>query len=113
MNEAEYIARLQELEARIREKCPQAKFAYIAPWWSDDGDPYCPLSFPEKSAKNNRYSQALKAHCDAEGFAFFDVNDVISRAVRQNIAKYYLVDHIHPDSVRGIYLYAEALILHK
>ena len=113
MNEDEYIRRLQALEQLIREKCPEARFAYIAPWWSSDGDPFCPLSFEDKTAKNQRYSQALRQHCEREGYPFFDVNDYISREVLGNIDKYYLVDHIHPDSVRGIYLYSKALLLHE
>ena len=111
MTESEYIRRLEKLEALIRAKQPDAKFVYIAPWWSSDGDPFCPLRFEEKTAKNNRYSLALKEHCKSEGFAFFDVNDYISREVLMNIAGYYLVDHIHPNSKRGIYLYAKALLL--
>ncbi len=113
MDEAEYIRRLQALEALIRDKCPSARFAYIAPWWSNDGDRFCSLSFPEKTAKNERYSLALKEYCGREGYAFFDVNGYISREVMGNIAGYYLVDHIHPNSKRGIYLYVKALVLHK
>ena len=113
MDEHEYIRRLQTLETLIKTKCPSAKFAYIASWWSNDGDPYCPLKFKEKTAKNNRYSLALKSHCEREGYAFFDVNEYISREVLGNTAGCYLVDHIHPNSKRGIYLYAKALLLHE
>ena len=113
MDEAEYIRRLQALESLIRDKCPSARFAYIAPWWSNDGDPYCPLSFAEKTAKNEQYSLALKEHCDREGYAFFDVNGYISREILGSTAGYYLVDHIHPNSKRGIYLYSKALILQE
>ena len=113
MDETEYVSRLHKLEALIRAKKTSAQFAYIAPWWSNDGDPFCPLNFGDKTAKNSKYSIALKKHCEREGYAFFDVNEHISHEVSANIAGYYLVDHIHPNSRRGIYLYAKALLLHK
>lgn len=111
MTPEEYISRLQSLEKIIREKRKDSKFAYIAPWWSDDGDPYTPLKYGEKLAMNNAYSQILKDYCEREGHEYFDVNGYISAKVLASTARFYLNDHIHPNSRRGIYLYSEALTL--
>lgn len=111
MTPEEYISRIQSLEKIISKKCNDAKFAYIAPWWSDDGDKATQLKYDEKFLMNESYSQALKNHCIREGHEYFDVNGYISAKVLASTARYYLNDHIHPNSRRGIYLYSEALTL--
>lgn len=111
MTPEEYILRLQSLEKIIREKRENSRFAYIAPWWSDDGDPFTPLKYNEKISLNDSYSQALRDYCKSEGHEYFDVNEYISAKVLASTARYYLNDHIHPNSRRGIYLYSEALTL--
>lgn len=111
MTPEEYISRLQSLEKIIREKRKDAKFIYIAPWWSDDGDKVTQLKYDEKFLMNESYSQDLKNHCIREGHEYFDVNGYISAKVLASTARYYLNDHIHPNSRRGIYLYSEALTL--
>ena len=111
MTPEEYISRLQSLEKIIREKRSDAKFAYIAPWWSDDDYYRTHLTYEDKLALNEAYSQALKNHCRREGHEYFDVNGYISSKVLASLSGYYLDDHIHPNSRRGIYLYSEALTL--
>lgn len=111
MTPEEYISRIQSLEKIIRQKRKDAKFLYIAPWWSDDGDSGTQLKYDEKFLMNEEYSEALKNHCKREGHEYFDVNGYISTKVLASTARYYLNDHIHPNSRRGIYLLCEALTL--
>lgn len=111
MTPEEYISRLQSLENLIRQKRSDAQFVYIAPWWADDGDKPSALKYDEKLKMNSSYSQALRDYCDREGREYFDVNGYISAKVLASTYRYYLNDHIHPNSRRGIYLYSEALTL--
>lgn len=83
---------------------------FIAPWYSIDGDPFCPLSFKDKTTLNNEYSAALEALCGSNGDTFIDPNGFIAECIGQKPCGYYLVDHIHPNSARGVRLYSEAVL---
>ncbi|MCI5904403.1 MAG: CapA family protein [Oscillospiraceae bacterium] len=104
---ADSISRLRQL---IAEKAPEAEFVFIAPWYSIDGDPFCPLSFEDKTTLNNEYSAALEALCGSSGDTFIDPNGFIAERIGQKPCGYYLIDHIHPNSARGVRLYSEAVL---
>ena len=108
MTPDEYIAELRELEKLIDHD--NSRFVYIAPWYSIDGDPFCPLSYEDKLAKNELYSSALEKYCQSEGRMFINANNVICDAIMHKPAGYYLLDHIHPNTKRGVYLYSQAVI---
>lgn len=110
MSPEEYISGIKNLERLIRAYNPEASFMYIAPWYSIDGDPFCPLSYEDKTAKNEAYSSALENYCMQFGYAYINANPFIREAIMHKPAGYYLGDHIHPNTKRGVYLYSEAVI---
>ena len=111
MTSDEYTARLNELKDKLLEKSPDAGFVFIAPWYSIDGDPYCSLSFAEKTALNEEYSAALENYCADNDFVFINANDYIRDALKTSSSGTYLLDHIHPNATNGVVLYSEAVLL--
>ncbi len=113
MTPAEYVTALQRLRDGIREKLPDAKFIFIAPWTSTDGDLVSALPFAEKRKLNDAYTAALEAWCAANREIFLNANPYIN--ARLNIAprSNYLVDHIHPNADKGVALYSAALLSAK
>lgn len=113
MTPEEYVACLQKIRDGIREKIPAAKFIFIAPWTSTDGDFISALPFDEKIKLNENYSAALKNWCAAQGEIFIDANPYIDAWLKIFPQKNYLVDFIHPNAFEGVELYSEAILLAK
>ena len=113
MTPEEYVADLQKLRDGIREKIPAAKFIFIAPWTSTDGDKISALPFNEKIELNNAYSAALGNWCAAQGETFINANPYIDARLKNFPHKDYLIDFIHPNAGKGVELYAEALLSAK
>lgn len=113
MTEEEYRSDLDRLASFILESSPEAEFVFIAPWTSIDGDPYTGLSYSEKTALNQRYTQSLEAYCKENGYGFVNANPYIERALAHTPSSFYLIDHIHPNSTNGIRLYAEAALAYQ
>ena len=113
MTPEEYVANLQKLCDAIKEKIPIAKFIFIAPWTSTDGDFISKLPFDEKIKLNDEYSAALKDFCAANGEIFINANPYIDAHLKVYPHKNYLVDFIHPNADKGVKLYAEAVLLAK
>ncbi len=110
MTPEEYIANLQKLRDGIYKKIPTAKFIFIAPWTSTDGDIVSELPFEEKIKLNNLYSETLKNWCIAQKEIFVNPNPYIEERLKVFPHKKYLVDFIHPNSDNGVELYAEAVL---
>ena len=113
MTPEEYVASLKKLRDNIREKIPAAKFIFIAPWTSTDGDFISALPFDEKIKLNDEYSAALKNFCAANGEIFINANPYIDARLKVFPHKNYLVDFIHPNADKGVELYAEAILSAK
>lgn len=113
MTPEEYVANLQKLRDAIKNKNPDAKFIFIAPWTSTDGDFISKLSFDEKIKLNDDYSAALKDFCATNGEIFINANPYIDARLKIYPHKNYLVDFIHPNADKGVKLYAEAVLLAK
>ena len=111
MTSDEYINRLNELKNKLLEKSSDAEFVFIAPWYSTDGDPYCPMTFAEKTKLNEDYSNALKKYCISNNSIFINANDYIRDAIRNTPDKKYLLDHIHPNSSAGVVMYSRAVLM--
>ena len=97
----------------VRQKIPAAKFIFIAPWTSTDGDKISALPFNEKIELNNAYSAALGNWCAAQGETFINANPYIDARLKNFPHKDYLIDFIHPNAGKGVELYAEALLSAK
>ena len=110
MTPEEYVANLQKLRDAVREKNPAAKFIFIAPWTSTDGDLVSRLPFAEKIKLNDEYSTALKNFCAANGEIFVDANPYIDARLKVFPHKNFLTDFIHPNADAGVKLYAEAVL---
>ncbi len=113
MNPKEYVETLQKLRDGIRKKIPAAKFVFIAPWTSTDGDFVSQLPFNEKIKLNNAYTDALKNWCIAQGEIFINPNPYIESRLKVFPQKDYLVDFIHPNADKGVELYATAILSAK
>lgn len=113
MTPAEYVANLQQLRNGIRKKIPAAKFIFIAPWTSTDGDLISALPFDDKIKLNDAYSSALENWCVAQGEIFINANPYIDARLKVFPHKDYLVDFIHPNASKGVALYAEAVLSAK
>lgn len=113
MTPDEYVANLQQLRDSIRKKIPNAKFIFIAPWTSKDGDLISALPFDEKITLNDAYSAALENWCAAQGEIFINANSYIDARLKVFPHKDYLVDFIHPNASKGVELYSAALLAVK
>lgn len=114
MTAADYTAAVQRLCGNISSAKPEAEFVLIAPWTSVDGDGASALGYDNKIKLNNEYSAALETMCTENGYTFIDPNPYIESFIGQKNGRYpisdYLLDHIHPNAHKGIYLYSEAVL---
>ena len=113
MTSEEYVSRLQTLINSICEKNPDAKFVFVAPWTSTDGDKWSKLKYNDKIKLNQEYTEALEAFCASNGYSFVNANPYIDSYLSRYPTTVYLVDHIHPNSTAGIKLYSEAALLYR
>ena len=111
MTSDEYVKRLDDLRSQLTAKSPDCKFVFIAPWYSIDGDPFCSLSFAEKTALNEEFSLALEKYCSDNSYIFINANGFISDRLKTSSAGTYLLDHIHPNATNGVVMYSEAVLL--
>ena len=110
MTPEEYIADVQKFRDAVREKNSAAKFIFIAPWTSTDGDKVSALPFREKTLLNAAYSAALKNWCVAQGEIFINANPYIDAYLKIFPHKNFLVDFIHPNATSGVELYSAAVL---
>ena len=110
MTATEYVATLERLRAEIAARRPGAKFIFIAPWTSTDGDFISRLPFEQKRAAVEAYSAALKNWCDGQGDWFIDANAYIEARLKIRPRAEFLIDFIHPNAGAGVRLYSEAVL---
>lgn len=105
-----YVSALDTLQKALLARNADAKFVFIAPWYSTDGDPFCTLPYKSKTALNEEYTAALEAFCKEEGFGFINANPGISEALQNHPDRKYLLDHIHPNAGEGVLLYTRTVL---
>lgn len=105
-----YIDEIKTLKNILSERT-DAEFIFIAPWYSTDGDPYCELSFGEKTMLCEKYTDSLKNYCNTNSCGFINANNIIKKELSIKPDKTYLLDHIHPNSTNGVIMYSEAVML--
>jgi len=110
MTPEEYISCLQVLREAILKNNPAAKFIFIAPWISTDGDKVSALRYYDKIKMNNLYTDALKIFCETSGDIFINPNPYIEAVLDCRPHKDYLKDWIHPIAGKGVILYSEAVL---
>lgn len=111
MTSDEYINRIDQLKDKLLEKNPDARFVFIAPWYSTEADIYCPMTFEAKTKMNAEYSSALEKYCSDNGFKYIDANEYIKGILIVSPDITYLLDHIHPNASKGVVMYSEAVLL--
>ena len=111
MTSEEYVKRLSELKEKLSSKNANAKFLFIAPWFSTDGDPYSPISYDEIVALNEEYSAALEKYCKDNSLMYVNANPYIRNVLSVKTDRTYLLDHIHPNAAKGVKLYSKAVLL--
>jgi lysophospholipase L1-like esterase len=110
MTSEKYVSKMKELKKKLSSDSPDAEFIFIAPWYSTDGDEFCDLSFKEKTALNQEYSDALEKFCSDNSIKFINPNDYIRNKLMESPQSTYLLDHIHPNASEGVMMYSEAVL---
>ncbi|MCQ2547980.1 MAG: CapA family protein [Clostridia bacterium] len=113
MTSKEYVKNMAKLKKEIQKKHPDAKFIFLAPWTSTDGDKAAKLDYEEKCRLNKVYSKALKKWAKKNGDLYVDANKYIERVLKLYPQSDYLVDAIHPNNTKGVNLYSKAFLLSK
>ena len=110
MTPEEYISCIKILREAILYNNPAAKFIFIAPWTSTDGDKISALKYVAKINLNNKYTKALRNFCESTGDDFINPNRHIKSILNSRLHKDYLKDWIHPTADKGVALYSEAVL---
>ncbi len=111
MDQESYIRNINTLISGIKDKNPEAEFAFIAPWLALDNDPYTKVSVTERDALLKEYGEALRDNCEKNGHLFINPNPAIAEVLSRYAPSDYLLDHIHPNADMGIALYSEKVLL--
>ena len=111
--ETQFIENIQQIVTLASSLSPAARFVFIAPWCSIPEDPIPPISPMEKEVWMQKYQNSLEAYCLQHEFVFINPNPSIRLIVNDPILRAdYLIDHIHPNGAKGVYLYAAAVYHH-
>ena len=110
MTAEEYVSEIDELLSALSSSVSFSKAVLIAPWYSTDGDPFCDLSYKEKTELNNEYSFALEEYCREHSVGYINANQEIQAELLTSPDRKYLLDHIHPNSTNGVVMYSEAVL---
>ena len=113
MTAESFTSELDSLKEKLSAKSPNAKFVFIAPWYSTDGDPYCDLTFTEKTELNNEYSAELEKYCKEKSLCFINANGYIKEKLTYYPDRTFLLDHIHPNASKGVEMYSQAVLSAK
>ena len=106
-----FVERINELKEKLLSKSSGAKFLFIAPWYSTDGDPFTPMAHAETVALNEEYSEALEKYCKDNSLMYVNANPYIRNVLSFRTDRTYLLDHIHPNASKGVKLYSKAVLL--
>ncbi len=105
-----YVDSLDQLRIALTKASPSAKFVFIAPWCSLDGDPLNCIPYAQKVALTSEYANALEKYCNGKSIPFINANGAISSALRIAPTGRCLLDHMHPNAADGVLLYAKAVL---
>ena len=110
MTEEEYVYNLGVFRKAVLTNQPDAKFVFVAPWTSTDGDKNSVLPYRQKKAVNCLYTLALKIFCNQTQDTFIDANPFIENVLNLYPRSKYLADFIHPNAIKGVQLYSQAVL---
>ncbi|OUM70389.1 hypothetical protein PIROE2DRAFT_56864 [Piromyces sp. E2] len=106
----EYIKSLRSLRSTIIKNNPEAKFIFVAPWISTDGDLVSKLNYQDKIKLNDQYTNELRIWAQNNTDTFVNPNKYIGKFINVYPQSKYLLDWIHPNSAHGVQLYSKAFL---
>lgn len=110
MSSTEYVNNLAEISKILLSQNDQARLVFVSPWESADFDPYCCVSFEDKSALYVEYTNQLSHWCMKNNFYFINPNSYIKDLTNNFKNTEMLKDYIHPNARDGIFLYSQAVL---
>lgn len=110
MTAKDYVSAINELSDKLKQKPSFSKIIFIAPWYSTDGDKFTKLSFEKKTSLNNEFTAALDEYCKENSIPFINVNPKIREMLTLYPQGDFLLDHIHPNSSKGVIMYSEVVL---
>ena len=110
MSAKDFAEEIDKLRIGLVQKNPDAKFVFIAPWYSTDGDKVSKLSYEEKYKLNNEYAEVLRDYCEENFVGYIDANKYLRTILTRYPQKNYLTDYIHPNGKEGVILYSRAVL---
>ncbi|MCM1298065.1 MAG: CapA family protein [Firmicutes bacterium] len=111
MTSEDFVKCAEELKDILLSKSPSAELIFIAPWYSSDGDTVCSMTYEQKTALNQEYSEALEAFCSGSSLYYINANPYIQSKLSRFSQSVYLSDHIHPKQGKGVVMYCEGVCL--
>ena len=110
MTADDFVQEADKLRIKLVSNNPDARFIFIAPWYSTDGDTVSVLSYKEKCEMNTEYSTALKNYCENNNIGFIDANSYLKTILTRYPQNRYLIDYIHPNGNEGVIMYTKAVL---
>lgn len=118
MDSEQYIENIDNMVNIIKTKNQKSKFVFIAPWMSLSYDPFFKgKDHEDKVSLYESYTDALKDYCREKDFIFIDPNPLIFDNIKtpdittkNYLPEEILVDHIHPNSTKGLWVYCAAVL---
>ncbi len=110
MTSEDFIQEMDKLKIGLSQKNINAKFIFIAPWYSTDGDVVSKLSYQEKYKLNNEYAEALQDYCEANNVSYINANPYLQTILTRYPQRNYLIDYIHPNGREGVIMYSRAVL---
>lgn len=109
-SESDFINRIKTLTDNIRKANSKAKIVFISPWCALDSDPVIRITTEERDKLLDSYGAALRQYAEENGYMYIDASSKIKQIISTSPFDMYLVDHIHPNVIRGISLYSKAVL---
>lgn len=110
MNESDYINNIDILVKYIKSKHSSAQFVFVSPWPNQMVDPFMKIPFNECNQLFEKYTDSLKKYCQCFDYLFIDPSKKLKTVLANQVPSEYLLDHIHPNPTKGIYLYSEKVL---
>ncbi|MGN0518947.1 MAG: CapA family protein [Acutalibacteraceae bacterium] len=109
-NESDFINSIKSLTDNIRKANNDAKIVFISPWCALDSDPVIRITTEERDKLLDSYGASLRQYAEKNGYIYIDASSKIKQIISSSPFDMYLVDHIHPNVIRGIALYSKAVL---
>lgn len=110
MDPTSYITNLDTLIHQIFEKNQNAEFILVRPWPALANDPFTPLPASERDKLFSDYGSALEIYSKQKNFLYADPSRKIAPVFSIQSESKFLLDHIHPNSTKGIKLYSDSFL---